>query len=89
MFRNNVKEKLEQLTRINDKFDCYKEFEVALMLYLRSDLESFDDITDKQLDKIFELTDNVDSLLDINYEDIDYILETTDEELDNYILDRR
>ena len=70
--REIIKEKLQALDNLANT--NYKELEVALMLFLRSDLESFDDLTDEQLDEIFDLTDNCNSLLDINSEDIDNIL---------------
>lgn len=78
-FRKKVRDKLvllEEITKEN-----YKEFEVALMIFLRSDLFDFDNyITDSEIDEIFELTDNCDSLLDIYKEDIDNIILKGDDE---------
>lgn len=72
MNRNKIKEFLEMLDKTDTKY--YKELEIAIILFLRSDLDTFDSISKKQINEIFELTDNCSSLLDIDAEEIDYIL---------------
>ena len=53
----------------------YKDFEVALLLWLRSDV---DILKDKNINKVINelknILDNYDSILDIEKEDIDYII---------------
>lgn len=73
MNRNKIKEFLKMLDKTDTKY--YKELEIAIILFLRSDLDTFDSISKKQINEIFELTDNYSSLLDIDKEEIDYILE--------------
>lgn len=53
----------------------YKDFEVALLLWIRSDV---DILKDKNINKVINelknILDNCDSILDIEKEDIDYII---------------
>ena len=53
----------------------YKDFEVALLLWIRSDV---DILKDKNINKIINelknILDNYDSILDIEKEDVDYII---------------
>lgn len=53
----------------------YSNFEIALLVFLRSDIYEFDEnITDSNLEDIKKLIENYDSLLDIEKEDIDSII---------------
>ena len=72
-YREKIEEYLKELDHLGEH--NYKELEVAIVLFLRSDLDSFKDITDKQLEEIYDIIAYNDSILDINKEDIDNIIE--------------
>ncbi len=75
MKRSKIKEVMESLNEIyKDNKNNYREVEIGFLLFLRSDIDEFDDITNKQLTQIDSLIDNQTSLLDIDREDIDAIL---------------
>ena len=76
MIRNKIKEYLELLENItNNENQYYKELEVALLIFLRSDLFHFNNyITDSDIEEIGDLIDDYDSLLDIDKEELDTIL---------------
>lgn len=79
MNRNKIKEYLEMLDNTDIKY--YKELEVALLIFLRSDLFTFNNyITDSDILKIVDLTNKYDSLLDIDKEELDNIISKDDVE---------
>lgn len=74
MNRNNIKDiikKLDELCNSN-----YQEFEVALMIWLRSDLFTFNNyITDGQLEDVRKTLKSYDSILNVDLKiDVDNIL---------------
>ena len=72
----NVMEKLDNISGVD-----YQTFELALVLYLRSDIYTLDDITDLQLKKISRLVNESDSLMsDDLREQVDNILNGDDED---------
>ena len=73
MNRNKIKEYLELLDNIGTTY--YKELEVALLIFLRSDLFHFNNyITDSDIEEIGDLIDDCSSLLDIDKGELDTIL---------------
>lgn len=71
----NVMEKLDNISGVD-----YQTFELALVLYLRSDIYTLDDITDLQLKKISKLVNDSDSLMsDDLREKVDNILNGDEE----------
>ena len=85
MNRNKIKEYLELLENIDTTY--YKELEVALLIFLRSDLFTFNNyITDSDIEEIANLIGHYDSLLDIDKGELDMILNRNDE-LNEYLLE--
>lgn len=83
MNRNKIKEYLELLENIDTTH--YKELEVALLIFLRSDLFHFNNyITDSDIEEIADLIGHYDSLLDIDKGELDMIL-TRDDEFNEYL----
>lgn len=73
MNRNKIKEYLEMLDKTDIEY--YKELEVALLIFLRSDLFHFNNyITDSDIEEIVDLIDDYGSLLDIDKGELDTIL---------------
>lgn len=66
------------LTKLND--NDYNNVCVAILLYLRSDLDFFDKITDEQLSELYEMVRESNSLLDLDFEEVDEIIESEEEE---------
>ena len=66
------------LTKLND--NDYNNVCVAILLYLRSDLDFFDKITDEQLSELYEMVREINSLLDLDFEEVDEIIESEEEE---------
>lgn len=66
------------LTKLND--NDYNNVCVAILLYLRSDLDFFDKITDEQLYELYDMVRGCNSLLELDFEEIDEILESEVEE---------
>lgn len=85
MNREKIKEYLTILNDLSNDLgiETYKELEIAILLFLRSDLEDFDYLTDNQLNRLYDLTDYGASLLDLEKEEVDYILNNEEEEEDN------
>ena len=76
--RNNIKEILLQLDEISKD---YKHFEVALLIFLRSDLFQFENyITEVEIERINDLVKSESSILDIDKEEIDRIIYNCDED---------
>lgn len=71
------REIIEEILRgLENLSSNYHYFEIALLIFLRSDLFTFKNyITNGDLSEIEELIKYNDSLLDINKEDIDSIIE--------------
>ena len=85
MNRNKIKEYLEMLDKTDIEY--YKELEVALLIFLRSDLFHFNNyITDSDIEEIRDLIDDYNSLLDIDKGELDTIL-CRGEELNEYLLE--
>lgn len=85
MNREKIKEYLEMLDKTDIKY--YKELEVALLIFLRSDLFHFNNyITDSDISEIVDLIDDYSSLLDIDKEELDSILSKS-EEFNEYLLE--
>ena len=77
MERNKIRKILVSLEELSKD---YEDFEVALMIFLRSDLFNFENyITAKELKALKELSENNDSIFDIDKEDIDNILESEED----------
>ena len=75
--RKEIESIIEKLDNISEN---YNVFEIALLIFLRSDLFTFKNyIVDSQIDELEELIDNYDSLLDIGKENVDYILKTEED----------
>lgn len=74
MIKNKIKEIINELDEIGEKYD-YNNFEVALLIYLRGDIEIVNKLTNKDIEKLEDLTDCVDSILDIDRDDVDEILD--------------
>lgn len=73
MNRGKIKEYLEMLDKTDIKY--YKELEIALLIFLRSDLFAFNNyITDSDIVEIADLIDKYNSLLDIDKGELDSIL---------------
>ena len=73
MIKNKIKEIINELDEIGEKYD-YNNFEVALLIYLRGDIEIVNKLTNKDIEKLEDLT-CVDSILDIDRDDVDEILD--------------
>lgn len=73
MIKNKIKEIINELDEIGEKYD-YNNFEVALLIYLRGDIEIVNKLTNKDIEKLEDLT-CVDSILDIDRDDVDLILD--------------
>ena len=85
MNRNKIKEYLEMLDKTDIKYN--KELEIALLIFLRSDLFTFNNyITDSDIVEIADLIDKYYSLLDIDKGELDSILSKS-EELNEYLLE--
>lgn len=72
MVKNKIKEIINELDEISEKYD-YNNFEVALLIYLRGDIEIVNRLTNEDLEELEDLT-CVDSILDIDRDDVDEIL---------------
>lgn len=81
MIKNKIKEIINELDEIGEKYD-YNNFEVALLIYLRGDIEIFDKLTNEDITYIKGIIDCVDSVLDIEKCEIDEILDKYLEEED-------
>lgn len=73
MIKNKIKEIINELNEISEKYD-YNNFEVALLIYLRGDVEIVNKLTKKDIEKLEDLT-CADSILDIDRDDVDEILD--------------
>lgn len=60
----------------------YNNFEIALLIYLRGDIEIFDKLTNEDITYIKGIIDCVDSVLDIEKCEIDEILDKYSKEED-------
>lgn len=80
MIKNKIKEIINELDEIGEKYD-YNNFEVALLIYLRGDIEIVNKLTKKDIEKLEDLT-CADSILDIDRDDVDEILDKYLEEED-------
>ena len=76
MERKRIEDILLKLEDINENITGnYNDFEIALLVFLRSDYSTFKDcINDSQIEELRELVRRCDSLLDIDKEDVDYII---------------
>lgn len=74
MIKNKIKGIINELDEIGKKYG-YNNFEVALLIYLRGDIEIVSKLTNKDIEKLEDLTDCVDSILDIDKDDVDEILD--------------
>lgn len=81
MIKNKIKEIINELDEIGKKYG-YNNFEIALLIYLRGDIEIVNKLTKKDIEKLEDLTDYVDSILDIDRDDVDLILDKYLEEED-------
>lgn len=81
MIKNKIKEIINELDEIGKKYG-YNNFEIALLIYLRGDVEIVNKLTKKDIEKLEDLTDYVDSILDIDRYDVDEILDKYLEEED-------
>ena len=81
MIKNKIKEIINELDEIGKKYG-YNNFEIALLIYLRGDIEIVNKLTNKDIEKLEDLTDYVDSILDIDRYDVDEILDKYLEEED-------
>ena len=81
MIKNKIKEIINELDEIGKKYG-YNNFEIALLIYLRGDIEIVNKLTNKDIEKLEDLTDYVDSILDIDKDDVDEILDKYLEEED-------
>lgn len=74
MIKNKIKEIINELDEIGKKYG-YNNFEIALLIYLRGDIEIFDKLTNEDITYIKGIIDCVDSVLDIEKCEIDEILD--------------
>lgn len=74
MIKNKIKEIINELDEIGEKYG-YNNFEIALLIYLRGDVEIVNKLTNRDIEKLEDLTDYVDSILDIDRDDVDEILD--------------
>lgn len=81
MIKNKIKEIINELDEIGKKYG-YNNFEIALLIYLRGDIEIFDKLTNEDITYIKGIIDCVDSVLDIEKCEIDEILDKYLEEED-------
>ena len=72
---NKIKDYLIMLDAIADDISFYKEFEISLLLFLRSDTGILPKLNKKIVNKLAKLTENCASLLDLDKYEIDEILE--------------
>lgn len=88
MNRNKIKEYLEMLENtIDNENQYYRELEIAILIFLRSDLFTFNNyITDSDIVEIEDLIDKYNSLLDIDKRELDSILSKS-EEFNEYLLE--
>ena len=72
---NNIKKLMIELETLSNKYD-YKTFEVALILFLRSDVNILDSISSATIKRMLEKIDEYDSIMcDLLKDDIDELLE--------------
>lgn len=77
MNRKKIEDIIIKLLEISQDYD---NFEIALAIFLRSDLEMFKTLTNEQLEEIEDLVKYNDSFLDVDKEDIDEIIGSEEEE---------
>ena len=77
--RKKIEEILENLENVSSD---YRHFELALLIFLRSDIETFKDncISNRDLRKLENLINRCDSILDLDKEDVDMIIGENDYE---------
>lgn len=74
MIKNKIKEIINELDEIGKKYG-YNNFEIALLIYLRGDIEIVNKLTNEDITYIKGIIDCVDSVLDIEKCEIDEILD--------------
>lgn len=79
MNRKNIEYIIRELDELS-KYSTYREFEVALISFLRSDIYGFRDLTDKNLKELDEIIENTSSLINLDTWEIDSLFEKEDEE---------